>query len=65
MQVGLSPLQAGGDFEETIRECERGLTHLVCRMSVAGIPRDAAMASLDLFTRDVLPGLRRPTSWGA
>src|SRR5438876_1134767 len=23
MRVGLSPLQAGGDFEETIRECER------------------------------------------
>src|SRR5215475_2646078 len=23
MKVGISPLQAGGDFEETIRECER------------------------------------------
>ena len=23
MRVGLSPLQAGGDFKETIRECER------------------------------------------
>ena len=23
MKFGLSPLQAGGDFAETIRECER------------------------------------------
>ena len=39
-------------FQETL-----GLTHLICRMSVAGVAREAAMASLDLFTRDVLPGL--------
>jgi len=32
-----------------------GLTHLICRVSVAGIPREAALASLDLFTREVMP----------
>ena len=51
-----------GDPASCLRQIRRfqdalGLTHLVCRMSVAGIPRDAATASLDLFTRDVLPGL--------
>jgi probable F420-dependent oxidoreductase len=42
-----------------IREFGRtlGLTHLVCRMSVAGIPREAALASLTLFTRELLPAL--------
>jgi probable F420-dependent oxidoreductase len=33
--------------------------HLVCRFSVPGIPREACEASLDLFTREVLPALRR------
>ncbi len=32
-----------------------GLGHLICRISVPGIPRDAARASLDLFTREVMP----------
>jgi probable F420-dependent oxidoreductase len=35
-----------------------GLTHLVCRMSVAGIPPAAARRSMELFTREVLPALR-------
>lgn len=34
-----------------------GLTHLVCRMSVAGIPPDAARASMELFTREVIPAV--------
>ena len=32
-----------------------GLAHLICRISAPGIPRDAALASLDLFTREVMP----------
>ena len=52
-----------GDPASCLRQIRRfqdglDLTHLVCRMSVAGIPRDAATTSLDLFTRDVLPSLR-------
>jgi probable F420-dependent oxidoreductase len=52
-----------GDPASCLRQIRRfrdelGLTDFVCRMSVAGIPRDAAAASLDLFTREVLPGLR-------
>lgn len=35
-----------------------GATHLVCRFSVPGIPREACQTSLDLFTREVLPALR-------
>jgi alkanesulfonate monooxygenase SsuD/methylene tetrahydromethanopterin reductase-like flavin-dependent oxidoreductase (luciferase family) len=42
-----------------IRRLQRtlGLTQLICRISAPGIPRDAARASLDLFTREVLPAL--------
>ncbi|HEY7675860.1 MAG TPA: LLM class flavin-dependent oxidoreductase [Candidatus Methylomirabilis sp.] len=36
-----------------------GLGHLICRISVPGIPRDAAQASLDLFTREVMPTLSK------
>ena len=36
---------------------ELGLTHLVCRMSVAGIPAAAALLSMELFTREVLPAV--------
>ena len=51
-----------GDPASCIRQIERfqrelGLTHLVCRMSVAGISADAARASMDLFTREVMPAL--------
>jgi probable F420-dependent oxidoreductase len=35
-----------------------GLKHLVCRFSVPGIPREDCAASLDLFTREVMPALR-------
>jgi probable F420-dependent oxidoreductase len=53
-----------GDPASCIRQIERfqrqlGLTHLVCRMSVAGIPADDARASMDLFTREVMPALTR------
>ena len=49
-----------GDPASCIRQIERfqkelGLTHLICRISAPGIPRDAARASLDLFTREVIP----------
>jgi probable F420-dependent oxidoreductase len=52
-----------GDPESCIRQLERfrhelGLTHLVCRLSVRGIPAEAARESVDLFTREVMPALR-------
>jgi probable F420-dependent oxidoreductase len=52
-----------GDPASCVRQIERfqtelGLTHLICRMSVAGIPADAALASMDLFTREVIPALK-------
>jgi probable F420-dependent oxidoreductase len=53
-----------GDPASCLRQIERfqtelGLTHLICRMSVAGIPVDAATASMALFTREVIPALSR------
>jgi probable F420-dependent oxidoreductase len=52
-----------GDPKTCIQEIshfrkELGLKHLVCRFSVPGIPREACAASLDLFTREVMPALR-------
>jgi probable F420-dependent oxidoreductase len=52
-----------GDPKTCIQEIirfrkELGLKHLVCRFSVPGIPREACAASLDLFTREVIPALR-------
>jgi len=41
---------------------ELGLKHLVCRFSVPGIPREACLTSLDLFTPEVLPSLREEAS---
>ena len=51
-----------GDPDTCIREVSRfrqeiGLDHLVCRFSVPGISREASMASLDLFAREVMPAL--------
>ena len=51
-----------GDPDTCIREISRfrkeiGLDHLVCRFSVPGISREASMASLDLFAREVMPAL--------
>ena len=52
-----------GDPASCIRQIRRfqetlGLTHLVCRISAPGIPREAALASLQLFVREVLPAFR-------
>ena len=52
-----------GDPASCIRQIARfqqelGLTHLVCRMSVAGIPAAAARVSMELFTREVIPALK-------
>ena len=51
-----------GDPTSCIRQILRfqqtlGLTHLICRLSVAGIPREATRAALDLFTREVMPAV--------
>ena len=51
-----------GDPDTCVREIARfrqeiGLDHLVCRFSVPGISREASMASLDLFAREVMPAL--------
>jgi len=52
-----------GDPKVCIDEINRfskalNVSHLVCRFSVPGIPREACDRSLDLFTREVMPGLR-------
>jgi probable F420-dependent oxidoreductase len=52
-----------GDPASCVRQIERfrtelGLTHLICRISATGVPREAAQASVDLFTREVMPALR-------
>jgi probable F420-dependent oxidoreductase len=39
-------------FQQTL-----GLSHLICRVSVAGITREAARVSLDRFTREVMPAV--------
>lgn len=51
-----------GDPASCIRQIERfqnalGLSHLVCRFSVQGVPRDAVRASQELFARDVMPAI--------
>jgi alkanesulfonate monooxygenase SsuD/methylene tetrahydromethanopterin reductase-like flavin-dependent oxidoreductase (luciferase family) len=53
-----------GDPASCVQQIERfrrelGLTHLICRISATGVPREAAEASIDLFTREVMPALRR------
>jgi alkanesulfonate monooxygenase SsuD/methylene tetrahydromethanopterin reductase-like flavin-dependent oxidoreductase (luciferase family) len=52
-----------GDPTSCVRQIQRfrdelGLEHLAVRLSVPGIPREAALASLDLFTREVMPALK-------
>src|SRR5512145_1251133 len=49
-----------GDPASCIRQIQRfqgalALGHLIFRVSAPGVPRDAAMRSLDLLTREVLP----------
>ena len=36
---------------------ELGLTHLICRISAPGIPREVARASLERFAQNVLPAI--------
>jgi probable F420-dependent oxidoreductase len=40
---------------------ELSASHLVCRFSVPGISREACERSLELFTREVMPAVRRTT----
>jgi alkanesulfonate monooxygenase SsuD/methylene tetrahydromethanopterin reductase-like flavin-dependent oxidoreductase (luciferase family) len=52
-----------GDPESCLRQLERfrdelGLGHIICRLSVRGIPADAARESVDLFTREIMPALQ-------
>ncbi len=52
-----------GSPEQCIQQIKRfrdelGLTHLSCRISTPGIPRQMARASLDLFAREVLPEIK-------
>jgi probable F420-dependent oxidoreductase len=35
-----------------------GLTHLICRVSFPGVPGEASMASVERFTREVMPEVR-------
>jgi probable F420-dependent oxidoreductase len=37
---------------------ELGLTHLICRLSFPGVPREASSVSVERFARDVMPALR-------
>ena len=53
-----------GDPRACIEEISRfqresSASHLVCRFSVPGIPRELCLRSLDLFTREVMPAIRR------
>lgn len=52
-----------GTPEQCIAQIQRfrqtlGLTHLVCRISFPGVPREVSLASLERFGREVLPALR-------
>lgn len=53
-----------GTPEEAIRQIQRfhdelGLDHLICRMRVPGISREAALASMKLFAEEVIPCFAR------
>ncbi|HEY7166639.1 MAG TPA: LLM class flavin-dependent oxidoreductase [Candidatus Binatia bacterium] len=52
-----------GDPKTCIQEIRRfrdelRASHLICRFSVPGIPREACQESLDIFTREVMPAIR-------
>lgn len=52
-----------GDLNTCVQEIARfrkelGLKHLICRFSVPGIPREDCAASLELFTRELMPVLQ-------
>jgi probable F420-dependent oxidoreductase len=51
-----------GDPASCISQIERfrnalGLTHLICRFAVSGVPRDAVRGSQELFAREVMPAI--------
>jgi alkanesulfonate monooxygenase SsuD/methylene tetrahydromethanopterin reductase-like flavin-dependent oxidoreductase (luciferase family) len=53
-----------GTPAQCIEQIERfrqrlGLTHLICRLSFPGVPREASLASMERFTREVMPALRQ------
>jgi alkanesulfonate monooxygenase SsuD/methylene tetrahydromethanopterin reductase-like flavin-dependent oxidoreductase (luciferase family) len=52
-----------GTPAQCIEQIERfrqalGLTHLICRLSFPGVPREASSASVERFTQEVMPTLR-------
>jgi probable F420-dependent oxidoreductase len=52
-----------GSPAQCIEQIERfrqqlGLTHLICRLSFPGVPREASLASVERFARQVMPALR-------
>jgi len=52
-----------GDPQTCVEDIRRfqtktGASHLICRFSVPGIPRELCRRSLDLFTREVMPAIR-------
>jgi alkanesulfonate monooxygenase SsuD/methylene tetrahydromethanopterin reductase-like flavin-dependent oxidoreductase (luciferase family) len=52
-----------GSPAQCIEQIERfrqqlGLTHLICRLSFPGVPREASSVSVERFARDVMPALR-------
>ncbi|MGH8071688.1 MAG: LLM class flavin-dependent oxidoreductase [Candidatus Entotheonellia bacterium] len=52
-----------GTPAQCIEQIERfrqqlGLTHLICRVSFPGVPSEASMASVERFTREVMPAVR-------
>jgi alkanesulfonate monooxygenase SsuD/methylene tetrahydromethanopterin reductase-like flavin-dependent oxidoreductase (luciferase family) len=56
-----------GDPQTCVAEINRfqrelGASHLICRFSVPGIPRELCLRSLYLFTREVMPAIRRISS---
>lgn len=53
-----------GTPAQCIEQIERfrqglGLTHLICRISFPGVSRQVSLASMELFTREVMPALRQ------
>jgi alkanesulfonate monooxygenase SsuD/methylene tetrahydromethanopterin reductase-like flavin-dependent oxidoreductase (luciferase family) len=51
-----SPTQCIEQIERFRRQL--GLTHLICRLSFPGVPRETSAASVERFTREVMPVVR-------
>ncbi len=52
-----TPAQCMEQIERFQRQL--GLIHLICRLSFPGVSRQASMASVELFSREVMPTLRQ------